>query len=79
MKHSLSFFFILPFLLPPSVTQPIDFKRRQTCNYDNLRRGAVRHIRLADEKLRAQQFAYDCILKANRHLDAENSRLFGDI
>ena len=74
MKHSLSLL-ILSFLLSPSVTQPLDFKRPQTCNYDDLRRGAIRQIRLADEKLRAQQSEYDSILKANRRLDADNSRL----
>ena len=38
-----------------SRAQPLDFKRSQTCDYEEIRRGAIRHIRLSQENIRLSE------------------------
>ena len=68
-------------LIVSSLAQPLDLTRPQTCNYEDVREGTIRHIRWNDEKLKTLQKKHDILqsscdktLNAKFHLEVENAK-----
>ena len=59
----------------PSACQPLDLPERKSCDFEDLRQGAIRQVRLAGEKLRDLQTLYDKTVKTNINLQTQNSKL----
>ena len=49
----------------PSACQPLDLPERKSCDFEDLRQGAIRQVRLAGDKLHDLQTLYDKTVKTN--------------
>ena len=74
--HPILLFLLISLLqILHSTCQPLDLPERKSCDFEDLRHGAIRQMRWAGEKLGDLQSLYDRTVEINNYLRTQNSKL----